>query len=114
MKGFIRRQQLVNWVKRNKKTFIGIGIGVGTTLLGEAIYILITKEPPKELVHIYTDDLADWISTKLDMDYNKVLAILDAEAIYQIQKGIIHDPDGSFTKELEEEIGEMISSGRVS
>ena len=110
MKGFIRRQQLVNWVKKHKTLLLVIsGIAAGT-VMGMGISVV----PKKDTVFIDTGELVNYISEKLNMDKLKVTAVLDAEAIFQTKKGLISDPDGSFIEAMEEEIGEMISSGRVS
>lgn len=60
---------------------------------------------------IYTSDVADWIAGKLKLDRNMVEAILDAEAIYQVNHEIIHDLDGTFVAELEEHIKELMEEG---
>ena len=113
MEGIIRRQQLVNWVKKHKIALAVIGAAITGVAVGTLIGAKIPL-PKKDLVFIDTDELVNYISKKLNMDELKVTAVLNAEAIFQTKKGLISDPDGSFVKAMEDEIGEMISSGRVS
>ena len=108
MKGFIRRQKLVNWIKNHKTQLIA----VGTSAMGLTIGLLVgTKMPSntkKTLPFIDTGELVNYISQKLNLDSLKVEAVLDAEAIYQANKGIIFDPDGSFVNCMEEEIERLL------
>ena len=62
---------------------------------------------------IYTSDAADWIANKLKLNRDMVEAILDAEAIFQVNHKIIDDPDGSFVAELEEHIKELMEESTV-